>query len=253
MKRFRLVSLFLAAGFVFSLGACNRVVTPTASPTATPAPTPSSAPGEQYTGFLKSVSEKLGGACTINGNTIKLTQNIRLKDNAELVLDSADFFTLDFNGHIITAQITKAGSSVITCSNGSLTLTDSTGGGGIIMTSNVEAYAVSCLFEGAVSISGISVSASLSGTNYQGIKQNRTGAYALLAKEGGKLTVNGGSFGGNIGLVIEYVRRKPSVTINGGTFSGFIDLTGGSDISAFLGSGKKAVKGSDGSIAVSNG
>ncbi len=252
MKRFRLVSLFLAVGFVFGLGACNRIVTPTASPGASPTPAPSPTPGEQYTGFLKNVSEKLGGACAINGTTIKLTQNVRLKDNAELLLDSAEMFTLDFNGHVITAQITKAGASLISCTNGSLTLTDSSGGGGIIMTSNVEAYAVSCLYEGSMNINGINVSASLSGTNYQGIRQNRTGAYALLAKEGGRLTVNGGSYGGNLGLVIEYVRRKPAVTLNAGTFSGFVDLSGGSDISAFLGSGKKAVKGADGSIAVSN-
>lgn len=236
-----------------SLSACvpsTPVTTPTPTPVPTPSPTATST--VQLAGFAKNAFEALGDACTINGTLIKLNKNVVLKDNVSIIMSSAEVYTIDFSGYTITSTVTQPGNAVISCTNGSLDIKDSVGGGGIAMKSSVEAYAISSAFEGSMTLSGIKISAALTGVNYEGITINRTGAYAIQAKEGGKLTVNSGSFGGNIGLIVEYARRKPTVLLNGGTFSGFADLNGTMDLSTLLGSGKKAVKGTDGSITISN-
>jgi hypothetical protein len=168
-------------------------------------------------------------------------------------MNSAEVFTIDFNSYTVTAKIMQAGTAVISCTNGGIIIKDSAGGGGIALTSNVEAYALSSAFEGNLTISDIKVTAALTGASYEGITKNRTGAYAVQAKEGGKLTVTGGSFGGNLGLVTEYARRKPTVLLSGGTFSGYTDLNGSIDVNDLVSAGKKAVKGADGSITVTNG
>lgn len=253
MKKSHIVLIFAALCLALGLSACDKKPTPSHS--ASPSPSPSAAaspiPTEQVSGFLKTALEKLGSSCTISGTTVKLTQNVGLPDDVGLLLDAGGNYTLDFNGHTITTRVTKAGGSVISCTNGNLTLMDSVGGGGIAVTSGVEAYAVSCAYEGHMNITGMTVNAALSGAEYKGIAKNPTGAYALLAKEGGTLAVTGGSFSGNEGLIVEYVRKKPAVTLSGGTFSSFIDLTAGTDIGLFLGSGKKAVKYANGSITIS--
>ncbi len=256
MKKNKFIPFVAALALALSLSACipnTPAPTPAPTPSQSPSPTPSATSAVQHTGFAKSAAEAFGDACTISGTTVKLNKNVTLKENASLVMKSAEVYTIDFNGYTVAAKVTQAGGAVISCTNGGLFIKDSVGGGGIALTSNVEAYALSSAFEGALTVSDIKVAAALTGASYEGITKNRTGAYALQVREGGKLTVNGGSFGGNIGLVTEYARRKPTVLLNGGTFSGFADLNGAMNISDLLGAGKKAVTGPDGSITISNG
>ena len=146
-----------------------------------------------------------------------LTQSIDMGSGI-LAVAAGKQVTLDLNGYSITNTSADTALSIL----GTLTLTDSKGGGSIGSTAN--AYGIYC--NGKLTVnSGKAVG----------------GNYGLFVGDSGSANINGGSFIGSSGAVITFT--DTAITITAGTFS-----TKPSE--GFIASGCTATQNSDGSWTV---
>jgi len=236
-KKIRYTAFLAAICITLSLVACGQK-TGSGQLEAASAPTPERTEAP-LTGFLLSAKELFGDSCLIIAKTIKLTDDVTLTDDAALVLNENDAYTLDLNGRTLSAGITQTGGALISCTEGILTLMDSKGGGTISLSSSAGGAAVMCQGSGEAVVGDIKIEVAA---------PEGSEAFAMAVKSGGRMIINGGNFTGGTSIVVD--NSQVDLTINGGSFSGFTDLGGEAGIDAFLGERKKAAHGADGSITV---
>jgi hypothetical protein len=237
MIKKKISGLLAAVCLILSLTACGpkeeELVTKSA-----PAPLSTEAP---LTGFLLDAKELFGESCIIVAKTIKLTDDITLPEDAALILDEDDAYTLDLNGRKLTASVTKSGGALFSCTEGMLTVIDSKGEGEISFTASADGAALMCKDSGTIVVNGIKIDVSA---------PEDSGASAIFVKSGGKMTVKDGTFTGDTSITID--NSQVDLTIEGGSYSGFVNLDDDeAGIEAFLAERKRAAVTTEGYIMVS--
>lgn len=142
----------------------------------------------------------------LDADSIALTQNEILTNDS---LDSSSAKTLDLNGYTLSAVDSKTITAL-----SSLTISDSVGGGKVV---NII-FSANLYSDSKIVVNGGTFENSkLSAINYGVVTVNAgtfTGDIVLTVENKGTATINGGTFNGNVS-----VNTNGSLTINGGTFS----------------------------------
>lgn len=151
--------------------------------------------------------------------TIILLQNVTVDSNTGYTVPKNQNITLDLNGHTITQTVKENAQSTLIQNNGTLTVIDSKGTGGLI--ANIGAHADSNWNYGNYVIDNhgvITLNCNISNT----LDKPNGAAIALNNASGGKMTIEGGTITAMSTAIRVYAKSNTNstdLTINGGTIT----------------------------------